>query len=333
MHLNRRSAISALVLAFAAAGLLAASASAAAPTNVSPPTIAGTLQQGKRLTAGNGTWSNSPTTFFYRWQRCTADGVACGNIDNAASKTYVLTAADVDHTVRVMVTASNGDGQTSANSKVSDVVSGTTAPKNTALPKITGIAQAGEELTGEPGTWTGGPASYAFQWQRCNSTGGACVDVTGATGRSYGVRVTDVGNTLRISVTAKNLVGSTTTNSDPTALVRAASGPPPPPTSTTNKRPTITILSVRFVGARVYARFRACDDSGKNLKITERDSKVGVASYTRNFATLVPPRPCAALTRNWLPAQRFRHGRYTLTLTARDASGLTSSPARRTFSR
>jgi len=78
---------------------------------------------------------------------------------------------------------------------------------------------------------------------------------------------------------------------------------------------------------------RVCDDSRKNLTIIERDSKPGVRSYTRRFATLIPPRPCEALTRSWLPVPRFRHGRYTVTLWARDKSGKLSLPARRTFFR
>jgi hypothetical protein len=100
-----------------------------------------------------------------------------------------------------------------------------------------------------------------------------------------------------------------------------------------NRRPTIAILSVRFRGARIYVRFRVCDDSRKNLTIIQRDSKPGVASYIRRFATLAPPRPCAALTRSWLPAPRFRDGRHTVTMWARDKSGKTSLPARRTFVR
>jgi hypothetical protein len=84
----------------------------------------------------------------------------------------------------------------------------------------------------------------------------------------------------------------------------------------------------------VYARFRICDDSPGNLTIIETDARPGRPSFTRRFATLVPPRPCGVYTRNWLPAQRFRgHGRYTITLSARDKSGLTSLPARRSFSR
>jgi hypothetical protein len=109
--------------------------------------------------------------------------------------------------------------------------------------------------------------------------------------------------------------------------------PPPPPAGKTNQRPTITILSALFRGSRVYLRLRVCDDSGKNLAILERDTKPGVRAFTRRFATVRPPRPCAALTRSWLPASGFRTGRYTVTVWARDRSGKTSLPARTTFPR
>ena len=78
---------------------------------------------------------------------------------------------------------------------------------------------------------------------------------------------------------------------------------------------------------------RVCDDGRKNLTIIERDSKPGVTSYTRRFTTLAPPAPCAALTRSWVPSPRFRHGRYTVTVWARDKSGKTSASAHRTFTR
>jgi hypothetical protein len=323
----------ALVASIAVAGLLAASARAAAPTNTLPPSFTGSLKQGATLTATNGMWSNDPTTFSYRWQRCAADGSACGNIDNAALKAYKLTSADVDHTVRVVVTASNADGQTSANSKVSSVVSSYTDPKNTVKPSVSGTAHPGDELTASDGTWTGGVRSFAYQWQRCDTAGANCTDVAGATGKTYGIRGIDVDHTLRVVVKATSLGGSTSANSDVSAVVKEPTAPTPPPTTTTNHRPTIAILSVRFVGASVYARFRVCDDSRKNLSITERDSKPRVPSYTRRFRTFVPPRTCAALTRHWLPAARFRHGRYTLTLSASDFAGLTSRPVSKTFSR
>ena len=277
MRPNTMKTLLVLVASIAVAGLVATSARAAAPTNTSPPTISGTLTQGKTLTAGRGTWSNSPTTFFYRWQRCSADGTACANIDNAAQRTYRLTAADVDNTMRVVVTASNSDGQTSATSKVSDVVSANTAPKNTVKPSITGVAQPGEELTAANGTWTGGVRTFAYQWQRCDTAGANCIDVAGATGKTYGVRGIDIDHTLRVVVKATNLAGSTTAISDNSAFVKSATTPPPTG-GTVNRRPTIVILSARFVGARVYVRFRVCDDSRRNVSITERDSKPRVPS-------------------------------------------------------
>ena len=102
--------MSVAVIALVAAGLLSATAQAAAPSNTAPPTISGTLEKGKILTAHKGTWTNAPLSYFYRWQRCGADGTGCTNIDNATLQTYTLKTADVDHTVRVVVTASNADG-------------------------------------------------------------------------------------------------------------------------------------------------------------------------------------------------------------------------------
>ena len=135
----------------------------------------------------------------------------------------------------------------------------------------------------------------------------------------------DLGYRLRVAVAAKNAKGSGLANSAITAIVA-------PLQPITNHRPSLAILKVEFTGQIVYARFRVCDDSIKNLAIHETDSRPGKLSYTRNFATLVPPQPCGVYTRHWLPASRFRGpGRYTLTLRATDKSGLTSLPARRTF--
>jgi hypothetical protein len=105
-----------------------------------------------------------------------------------------------------------------------------------------------------------------------------------------------------------------------------------PTVEITNTRPTLTIVSVRFVGARVYARFRICDDTARNLTILATDSRPGRTSQIRRFSTRIAPNPCGVYTRNWVPAKQFRgKGRYTVTLQARDTSGSTSAPARRTF--
>jgi hypothetical protein len=302
----------------------------AAPVNTAPPTISGTPTVGQMLTASDGTWSNSPTSFGYQWLRCNGGGNSCISVANGTQKTYMLVGADAGRTMRVRVTATNVDGSNSTESAQTDAVAPATssaAPKNTARPTISGTTRVGQTLTATEGTWSGNPTSFAFQWQRCYADIVACTSVVGATARTYLLRIGDLGYRLRVKVTARNAKGATTANSATTAIIA--------PTGTiTNKRPTLTILSARFLGSTMYARFRICDDSLKNLTIIETDSRPGKLSYTRRFTTLIAPRPCGVYTRHWTPVARFRGpGRYTLTLRARDKSGLTSLPARRSFSR
>jgi hypothetical protein len=318
-------------LAVAAAVTLgvAHAATTVAPVNTAVPTITGTEQVGQTLTAGNGTWTNTPTSFAYQWLRCNAGGNSCVSVSNGTLKTYTLVGADATHTMRVRVTATNADGSASAQSDQTAAIAPATssaAPKNTSPPTISGTLKVGQELTANDGTWSGNPTGYTYQWHRCDADIASCTSVIGATGKTYGVRLADLGYRLRVAVTARNAKGNATANSAITAIVA-------PTVTITNKRPTLAIISVRFSGATVYARFRICDDSFKNLTILATDSRPGVASQTRRFATLVPPRPCGVYTRHWLPATRFRHGRYTVTLRATDKSGLTSLPAKRTFSR
>ena len=301
----------------------------AAPVTTAPPGVSGTPAVGQTLTGSEGSWSNTPTSFAYQWLRCNGGGNNCANVANGTQKTYTLVGADAGNTMRVRVTATNADGSNSAQSTQTAAVAAATssaAPKNTAPPTISGTPKVGQTLTVDPGSWSGNPTSFAYQWQRCDADVAACSNLVGATGKTYGLPIADLGYRLRVVVTAHNAKGSATATSAITTVVA-------PVATITNHRPTVTILGVQFVGATVYAHFRICDDSLKNLAITETDSRPGKLSYTRHFATLVPPRPCGAYTRHWLQLARFRGpGSYTVTLRATDKSGLTSLPARRTFS-
>jgi hypothetical protein len=302
----------------------------AAPTNTAPPTISGTPTVGETLTASPGTWTATPTAYAYQWLRCTTGGNSCVAVANGTQKTYTLVGADAGHTIRVRVTATNADGSGTVESAQTATVvaaSSAAAPKNTSPPTISGTPKVGEQLTADPGTWTGNPTSFSYQWQRCDADVAACSDVVGANGKVYGVQTADLGYRLRVTATAKNAKGSGTATSAITTVVI-------PAVTITNHRPVVSILNVQVIGATVYARFRICDDSFKNLTITETDSRPGRAPYTRQFATLAAPRPCGVYTRHWVPVARFRgRGSYTVTLRARDASGLTSLPVRRTLPR
>ena len=54
------------------------------------------------------------------------------------------------------------------------------APQNTSPPTITGTAQEGQKLVGSRGTWSGSPTDYNDYWQRCNSNGDSCANISGA---------------------------------------------------------------------------------------------------------------------------------------------------------
>jgi Cellulase (glycosyl hydrolase family 5)/Ig domain of plant-specific actin-binding protein len=197
----------------------------APPTNSSLPQVTGTAQQGLTLTGSTGTWTGSPTSYGYQWQRCNSTGGTCAAVAGATSSTYALTSTDVGSTMRVLVSATNAGGTATALSAQTPVVASApvSAPANTALPQITGTAQAGQTLTTSNGTWSGSPTGYAYQWKRCDSAGANCAVITGATAKTFALTSTDVGKTLRVDVTASNTAGSATATSAQTAAVAAAS--------------------------------------------------------------------------------------------------------------
>lgn len=92
------------------------------------------------------------------------------------------------------------------------------APVNEVLPAISGVAQVGQVLTAWPGSWSpSGDLSY--QWQ---INDGGWENIAGATGQTYTPVVGQIGDPLRVIVTATNSTGSTSAISGETAAVIAA---------------------------------------------------------------------------------------------------------------
>jgi hypothetical protein len=92
------------------------------PVNTALPTISGTAQSGQTLTAGPGSWTESPTAYGYQWQRCDAAGANCSSISLATTQSYTVVAADVGSTLRVAVTATNAAGPSAAASSAQTAV-------------------------------------------------------------------------------------------------------------------------------------------------------------------------------------------------------------------
>ncbi len=88
-----------------------------APENSSLPVPAPAVpDQAVPESTTNGTWTNSPTSYEYQWERCNATGGECTSIEGATKATYTPLEADVEHTLVAKVTATNAGGSSSAHS-------------------------------------------------------------------------------------------------------------------------------------------------------------------------------------------------------------------------
>jgi hypothetical protein len=92
------------------------------PATSSAPAITGVARTGETLTTSNGTWTGTPTSYAYQWQRSSSSGVGYSNIASAANNTYVLTDADIGKYIRVSVVATNSVGSTSVSSLATSIV-------------------------------------------------------------------------------------------------------------------------------------------------------------------------------------------------------------------
>ncbi|HSL64406.1 MAG TPA: hypothetical protein VK874_07075 [Gaiellaceae bacterium] len=195
---------------------------ASAPANVVPPAVGGDPILGETLEASTGTWFGANLVFTYRWKRCDAAGANCAHVGPAStSSLYAPASADVGKTLRVEVTATNAQGNATAESLPSPLVS-SNVPANTALPTVTesSTAAGATSFTANRGTWTGAPTiAYAYQWRRCDAGGANCRDIAGAVSTTYSPASADVGSRLRVAVTASNDFGTTIALSEPSAVV------------------------------------------------------------------------------------------------------------------
>jgi len=109
------------------------SGSPRAPSNTAPPTISGSAQEGQTLRADPGSWNGTaPISYGYQWRRCDSAGANCTDIVPGSDLTYMVAAADVGRTLRVVATGSNGVGSGTATSAQTSVV----AAAGTADPVI-----------------------------------------------------------------------------------------------------------------------------------------------------------------------------------------------------
>jgi len=177
------------------------------------PVISGSQLLGGTLTSTTGTWTQSPTSYAYQWQRNGID--RAGQITN----TYVLLEADQDQSIRCMVTATNAAG--ASTPAASNVLTGNFAPVRTGNPSIPYGPVTGVPQTCDPGTSSGSaPITANYQW-RINGAA-----ISGATNQIYTPVVSDEGKGLDCRVYWSNAYGSSSSYPTNQALVYPAVAPP-----------------------------------------------------------------------------------------------------------
>lgn len=184
----------------------------AAPVNTAAPTISGSTVSGSLLTCSPGTWTGYPApTFSYQWY------AGASAISGATSSTYTTLVAQEGQVITCRVTASNASGTPAAvASNGITVTSAPVVPANTVAPSITGTPSPGSTLTANPGTWTGSPFSYAYQWIRDG------VDESGQTANTY---TAPASGTIAVRVTATGSGGTGSPATSAGVVISSLSAP------------------------------------------------------------------------------------------------------------
>jgi hypothetical protein len=151
-----------------------------------------------------------------QWLRCDAGGDQCNPIPGISGQEYQLAAADIDSTIRVRVTATNGAGSNSVFSAPTGRVL-PQPPRNVDPPVIVGTARDGSTLHVERGGWLSSrPLALAHQWRRCR--GESCAEIPGATSATLALGLADIGATVTATVTAANGGGQESVTATPVAV-------------------------------------------------------------------------------------------------------------------
>jgi len=174
------------------------------------PVITGTPRTGDTLSASTGSWTGTPTSYAYQWQRSLTSGGSLIDIGGATNSTYVVSEFDVGYFIKVSVSATNGIGTSNAASSLETVAVVDIAPTNTVIPVVTGIARTGATLTTTTGSWTSAPTSYTYQWKRANTAGGSYTDIASGVNSTYVLTDSDIEKYIKVAVIAINTAASST---------------------------------------------------------------------------------------------------------------------------
>jgi hypothetical protein len=179
------------------------------PAVTSSPTVSGTAQDGRPLTAGPGIWSGTqPINYSFQWQRCGSSGANCRPIAGATTTSYTPTSTDVGSTVEITITASNMANSAAASSAP-------TAPVR-ALPGVVALWHMDE---------TSGTTMFDSVGTHNGILHSSQVGLPGFTGTAYGFN----GSSSYVDVPSTADLNPGSANITFTIHLKTAGTPPPPP--------------------------------------------------------------------------------------------------------
>src|SRR5262249_4821391 len=145
-------------------------------------------------TSGTGLWelhgTPSKKVSEAGWQSVNLKGGAAGNPSEAYSSENATTPVNLYYFNEAGgITTMYSEGGSWKTTEVcgwSCLVQTPPSPANTAAPQLsTTSPKVGVALTTSSGTWTKSPTSYAYRWERCNTSGIECTNISGATSSNY----------------------------------------------------------------------------------------------------------------------------------------------------
>ena len=162
------------------------------------PTISGTPQVEQTLTANTSSINDADgltgVSYRYQWIAGATD------IVGATSSSYTLTASEQGQTIQVRVTFSDdADNEEILTSVATEAVAARPNSAPTGAPTISETSQVGETLTADTSAIVDEDGlenvSYRYQWL----AGGS--DIAGATGSSYTLTSSELGQSIQVRVT------------------------------------------------------------------------------------------------------------------------------------
>lgn len=301
------------------------------PQNTALPSITGDLQVGATLTATTGTWTGTaPITYTHQWQRCVSG--SCSDIADAISTTYAPQLADQATSLRVRVSATNGQGTSVATSApVGPIAAGVNTPPVPVIdtPETTTAWSAGETIAfsgGATDAQDGNVPASRLSWDialgHCSDTGCHRHPVATRAGVATGTIAApghEAPSFLELTLTATDAAGataSTVRRIDPRVVNLTFQSTPTGLTLSAGETAAATTFTRSWVAnTQIQVTAPTTQNLGNTTYTFAGWSDGGAASHTLNVPTVdttytatytAPAGPQVLLTDTWPGANGSR---------------------------